>query len=344
MATEEDVARHRRAIGVPRQEQVVRDEVRRPHPSRGGSRGYPLSERQRMLESWEDGLPVPTSMLRSIKRWSQRILPYRMTGNKSSPQGLNGHHRLLLVLVKLAYPEAKASEAAVFIATNSNDGAVFTEREISDALRDLEYSRKRLSTVASQAFTEENLQKHYVFWNEPYPAGVLGEPRRFFIDVDECGLVLDDANPHYGHAVRGLRVRRPGNYGRGLVKITVILAVEPGDPALPAHVNGSVEWPRMWARVSTDVGTTADTYKAFLEQDVMDTFPPHEPQRHFLHDNLTSHKRPDVVEAVYRRGHKLTCRPPYRPHDGPIEWVFDQLACAVRDRWGEISDEQELIW
>ena len=39
-----------------------------PHPSQSGSRGYPYSERIRMLEMWEkDQSSVPKSMLNSIR-------------------------------------------------------------------------------------------------------------------------------------------------------------------------------------------------------------------------------------------------------------------------------------
>jgi hypothetical protein len=79
------------------------------------------------------------------------------------------------------------------------------------------------------------------------------------IDVDEFGFVIDDANKVYGHAIKGLRIRKPGNYGRGAVKLTVIfLVIELGNSHLPDHVEGSIKNPcRSW-RVSTDVRTTIE--------------------------------------------------------------------------------------
>jgi hypothetical protein len=58
----------------------------------------------------------------------------------------------------------------------------------------------------------------------PPPAGIFGIPRRRLIDVDEVGFLLQRANRKYGHAYSGVRVRKPGNYGRD-VNITVFLAV-----------------------------------------------------------------------------------------------------------------------
>eukprot|EP00978_Attheya_sp_CCMP212_P037426 scaffold176038_cov34-Attheya_sp.AAC.1 len=306
--------------------------MNRPHPSHGGAREYPISERLRMLQMWHADLPVPASMVRSIKRWDDRMIPYRMAGNKGTRQ-MSGHHLLLLVMFKMGYPEASANQCIVFIGLHSEDGAVFSKKDISKALKGLDYTRKKASTIAKQAFTEENILKHYEFWHEDYLVGIIGTSRRRLIDVDECGFVIDDANKVYGHVVKGLRIRKPGNYGSDAVKLTVILAIEPGDPHLPDHVEGSIQNSRRWFRVSTDVGTTIEVYKDFLEVKMMDKFDENEPQRTVMHDNLNLHKDPGVVYAVHRRGHRVVCRPPYRPHDGPIEWAFDELACEMSVSW-----------
>lgn len=85
-------------------------------------------------------------------------------------------------------------------------------------------------------------------------------------------LEIKDANMNYGHAVRGMRVRKIGNYGRGRAKITIIMAVEAGDPDLGAEVEGSIERPRIWYRLSTDAGTSIENYVDFLNENLMDHF------------------------------------------------------------------------
>ena len=68
-----------------------------------------------------------------------------------------------------------------------------------------------------------------------------------------------------------------------------------------------------------------------------------EPQRTIMHDNLSSHKSPEVAGAVYKRGHRVKCRVPYRPHEAQIEWAFDQICCEVHRRWDVIVNEHDLI-
>jgi len=75
----------------------------------------------------------------------------------------------------------------------------------------------------------------------------------------------------------------------------------------------------------------------------MDDFFEDEPQRTIMHDNLSSHKSPEVAEVVYKRGHYVKCQVPYRPHEAPIEWPFVQIGCEVRTRWDVIFNGSNLI-
>ncbi len=98
--------------------------------------------------------------------------------------------------------------------------------------------------VTYQAFTEQNLNRRRLFWTRPWPVGIHGIPRRWLIDADEFGLHLNAANRKYSSSPRGLKIRKLGNYDRGTFsKLTIILAVETGDPAIPAGEIGSVSNP-----------------------------------------------------------------------------------------------------
>ncbi|KAL7554355.1 hypothetical protein ACHAWF_017797 [Thalassiosira exigua] len=203
-------------------------------------------------------------------------------------------------------------------------------------------TRKKASTTAYQAFTPDNVKLHHRFRTYPAPAGICGVQRRRLIDVDECSVELKYCNLNYGHAVRGLRVRKISNYGRGKIKFILILAIEPGDSELPEGSEGSVENPRLWYRLSTDRATGIENYVDFLKYNLMDDFRNDEKSRTLLHDNLSSHKAKEVINTVFDRGHQVICRVPYRPHEGPIEWAIEQFASALRKRWKVIKDDKDL--
>ena len=340
----EVMAKHRRSIGAPRKKSVIRYSAVRPHYSRGGSAGAPMSERLLLQDLWEKGKHVPKSRVRSIQRWiKEGIIPLKQTGNKDSGV-VRGEHLFLLASFKKIFPQARARHCSCFIAVNASDGRVLTDQEINMALKCLGMTRKKASTTAYEAFTSKNLYIHHCFWRYDAPAGVRNRRRERLLDGDEMAIRLADANENYGHAVKGLTVRKVGHYGRGSAKVTLLMFVEPGDPSLPAGALGSIENPRIWYEVSTDSGTTVEGYCAFIEHKVLAHFRQDEPRRTFLHDNLSSHKADEVYDLIYGAGHEVICRPPYRPDEAPIEIVFDQVACEIRRRWERINDQDDLIY
>ena len=342
--TVDERAEYCRAHGIEKETQVQRDGiVGAPHPSRGSSKGYPTGERRIYLPLWrKDMESVPESMVGSLRRWSKREVPYRMTGNKQT-QAMNGHHRLLLALFKKVYPHAKSNHCATFIAIHSCDGAVFTDSQISTALRDMKMTRKKASTTAYQAFTPNNLRKRAMYWYCPLPAGIADVETRDMIDADEFAIEVRDANANFGHAVKGIRVRKIGNYGRGKAKYTIIMAIEAGNWALKANEEGSIENPRIWYSLNTDPGTTTKIYLDYINHCLIDTFKPNERKRLVLHDNLGAHKSDEVADAIYERGHRVMCRPPYRPNEAPIEFAIEQFERSIRDSWDTVKNDQQLI-
>jgi hypothetical protein len=59
-------------------------------------------------------------------------------------------------------------------------------------------------------------------------------------------------------------VWKDGHFHLG-TKITVLFAIEPGDPRLPPHVRGSVQHPRRWIRCVHGVGTTVNIFCNFCD-------------------------------------------------------------------------------
>lgn len=340
--TEGERALERRKQRRERVNGVSRNDNARRHPSFGGSRGYDKFHRIDLIHNYIEGNPVPTRNLRSIQRWIRDgVEALRMTGNKST-YNLSDEHLLLLVVYKTVWPHSYYLECSVFIANNSSDSRIFTDKEISRALLDLGYTRKVTSTVAYQAFTPRNMLRRELFWTESYPVGIHGTPCHLLIDIDEFGVHKKSANRKYGSSMKGFYIRKPGNYDRGEFKLTVILAVEPGNPALNGQnppALGSTERPRIWAEISEEPGTSAEAYRAFLVQKPLATYDSAVEQRTIIHDNLTSHKSPIVCEAIRLSGHRVVPRPPYRPQDGPVEKVINQITTQLAARWSEIGRE-----
>ena len=77
-------------------------------------------------------------------------------GNKPV-SALSGEYLLLLVPCKLIWPWANHYECIAFIANESNNVRIFTEKNVSLALRKVGYTRKVMLMVAYQVFTERSL-------------------------------------------------------------------------------------------------------------------------------------------------------------------------------------------
>ncbi len=116
--------------------------------------------------------------------------------------------------------------------------------------------------------------------------------------------------------------------------------METGDPDIPEDDIGLVINPRVWARVTMAPGTLAVAYRLFVEH-VLNTYNAVENpalRRTLIHNNLNSHRAPEVYEAVRERGHRVVCHPPYRPQDGPIEYAINQVCVNLIKRWSEVKN------
>lgn len=337
-------AEARRRLGLARLEQVPR----RPHadPSRGGARGYPEWFRNEQVALAAAGLPTRVSPA-SISRWRNNgTARMRMTGNADS-ESLVGVDQYWLCYYKFLYPEASFDECATFLYDRT--GNVYENSAISKRLKEMGYSRKRGSTEAYQAFLPRNVLRHRLFWTAPPPLGIAGVQREQLFDCDEAGFELSNVNRTHGHAPQGIRVRKPGNYSKGM-KCTLVLMIEPGNPNIPNNLPGSIALPRRYYKIFDKAGITAHEYAAFMTEalDAIANNPlplPVQPDRKVMHDNLRAHRAPVTLQAI--DGHpsgrfEAVCRAPYRPYEGPIEYIFCQLADALNRRAHQIRDYADL--
>ena len=119
-------------ICVSREHQSSRSKAgSAPHPSKGGSAGYPVPLREILVDLYKDKKHVPPTMKRSIQRWiNDGVEPKRQTGNKPKTV-MTGEHLFLLAFFKLIWPQATREECAVFVAQYSAEGRVLTNTEIT---------------------------------------------------------------------------------------------------------------------------------------------------------------------------------------------------------------------
>ena len=101
-----------------------------------------------------------------------------------------------------------------------------------------------------------------IFLEYPLLFGIHGTARRRFIDIDECGIEMQSTNREHGYAYSRARIWKPGAYSRD-VKVTIILAIEPGDPRILPSIYESVEWPRRWSKVDPIPGTSTEDFDDF---------------------------------------------------------------------------------
>ncbi len=143
-----------------------------PHPSLGGSSGYPVWHHEEQLEKW-DASEVTDVSRRSLFRWSGRLEPYRQNGNRDRSK-IIGVELLNLVTYITAWPDATLDEMVAFIFNEG--GGLYSHEAISKQLKELDITKKKASTEAYQ-MQHPNVQFCvWGFWNCPPPLGVFQVP------------------------------------------------------------------------------------------------------------------------------------------------------------------------
>ena len=335
-------AQRRSALGLVREEQQLRTD-NAADPRFSGSCGYPVWFRYRVLNlAMQSSVSQASALfgvcIQTIYNWRDRILPYRMTGNHDRTI-LVGYDLFLLVLGNFVYPEATTDQLAAFIVLNGGD--VYFEQDINTRLQELEFTRKRSSAEAYAAYSFRSRLRAELFWSRPPPLGIVGIVRVRFIDVDETGWELSGCGSHYGRAPIGVRSRRLGHYTKSSERINLFMGVEPGDPNLPAHVDGSVQNPRRWIFITRE-SCNAQTFSIFIDQmcDDIENNPAgaFDHQRVVLWDNLKVHNSPLVLHTMEGRPTRQQFnfshqnRPPYQPKWAPVEYVFNLISAELNRR------------
>ena len=309
------------------------------HPSKGGSTGYPVHQRLQILvyaniHSTKKACKVFDASRRSLARWRKRLIPFRSTGNKERST-LVGNDQYLLCLCLILFPRSRADQIAAFI--YENGGEAYNRYEIYKRSKELNFSRKKASLEANEAYTPFNILRSEMFWSEPPRVGVNGVKRSKLLDVDETRFRLKEIEPKYGYALRPCRIRDTGHYKRGDQDVVLLMAIEPGNFDIPADQNGSTANPRSWWLL-TDKNVDQHVFAKFIDSvcSNIEEYPlDGDDERIFLWDNLSAHQTGIVSTTLEDRPtkneHKFISipRPPYQPKWAPIEYIFCQVASAL---------------
>jgi len=134
-------------------------------------------------------------------------------------------------------------------------------------------------------------------------------PQRL-VFIDETWATPNRAR-RYGRAPVGQRLVCPVPHGHWKTT-TFIAALRVGGLTCPLVIEGAVN---------------SDLFVAYLEQQLVPTLRPGDV---VVLDNLSSHKRVAVREAIEGAGCRLLYLPPYSPDLNPIEWAFSKLKALLR--------------
>ena len=279
-----------------------------PHPHNGGSRGYALWQRVRALNSlllYQDYDIAAQSIgchPISVRRWEQRLTPYRMNGGRER-QCITAEDQLLLSICLFIFPDASLDEISIFIVANG--GQVCSRQIVSKRCNQLGLSRKRSSREAYAAFSPASIRKRIWFWNEPPPLGIRTVSTSSLIDVDETGFYLKDCVTKYGRSHTTVRVRHTSHYTRREPKLNVIIAVESGNHNTHPNTSGSTNRPRRWVHITTEnvdqfiFGEFIDSILNDIENHpVPDGY---DDERCIMWDNLSLHKTAYVTNIIRDR-------------------------------------------
>ncbi|CAB9525377.1 expressed unknown protein [Seminavis robusta] len=331
---------------------TIRDSSLRPHPSRGGTRGYDVAQRTAAVAlrvMGEENNPALDHLRqlqlhpskRTTRRWHQRVNeeghlhPYEMNGNNPATV-LKGHQLLMLSFYRLCYPKATAAEINAFLFATTLPGQqyrFYSESQITEAEDYLGISRKRASTTAYQASLPINLAKRHAFWNYPYPTGIAGTSRSTIIDWDEAGVWVETTNRGYGKCFIGSRAREEGPYNHSQ-KYTLTAAIR-GGPGGGCFVNFAL-------RAGTSVMDTHDFLEDIINGPGGIGVGGGGNTCTFICDNLAAHHSPLIAYLLNSNGHRLVFRAPYNPWDGPIEYFFNYIQQQLSLELHNVTTGQEL--
>ena len=186
----------------------------------------------------------------------------------------------------------------------------------------------------------------------PSPLEVRAQPIHRLIDEDKTGFYLKKCSSNSGRGHRTCRVQCPTPYRQNEANLNVILVFESVNANIPVHMDGSIEKPRKWFRLTVD---NVDQFIfGGLVNEILNKIEKHPlPGNYDLHkiiiwNNLRAHKTPFVTNIIEDRESENRFepvdRPPYIPKLAPIEYVFCELAAELSRQCNRNWKMEDLSW
>ena len=140
-----------------------------------------------------------------------------------------------------------------------------------------------------------------------------------------------------------------GNYTK-YTKLTLILAIEVGDPRVAGENKGSIACPRRWIKIWRVGGTDVDAFAALCDEvcsliERVVYIPGTNDHRVLLWDNLWAHTTHIIYQTIEGRDgptrFSILPRPAYQPKLGPIEYkICDLLLHRQYNTKGKMNLDQ----
>ena len=162
------------------------------HASEGIGKAYPKEMREMVITRYINGLPDISNEIIQLRhqhkwpsistcqRWIRQyntihnVRPKRRSGNKRAQREIRGRTLRHLALYRTIRPKATIAEVQAVLHTLEPNAMIYSPSQVFRGEDSLGLSRVAGSTTTDNAYLVPiNIQKRHMYWNNPYPLGMI---------------------------------------------------------------------------------------------------------------------------------------------------------------------------
>ena len=119
--------------------------------------------------------PSRSTCHRWIRQYNtiHNVRPKRRSGNKRAQREIRGRTLRHLALYRSIRPKATIAEVQAVLHTLEPNAMIYSPSQVFRGEDSLGLSRVAGSTTADNAYLPINIQKRHMYWNNPYPLGMI---------------------------------------------------------------------------------------------------------------------------------------------------------------------------